>query len=261
MNIRLDNKTALVCGGSQGIGRAVALTFAEMGASVTVVSRNTENLQSVLVELKNASGAEHHIIAADSSEPESFVEKIAGAPRGFAYDILVNNSGGPPGGAVLSAHPEEMIKAYYQHIIAAHMLTQKLVPAMKNTGFGRIINIISMSVRTPIENLGVSNTTRGAMASWAKTLARELAPFGITVNNILPGNLRTGRLNSLIKNNAEKKNISIEEMEKQMIATIPAGRFGHPEEAGWLAGFLASDYAAYLTGISIPVDGGKIPCI
>lgn len=259
MIINLENKKVLVCGGSQGIGKAVAIQLAASGASVTVVSRNPDNLKPVLAELETVKKSGHRAIAADSSNPAAFIDAIS--QFGFGYDILVNNTGGPPMGALLNSTGEMLISAFHQHIVSAHLLTQKISEYMKKQGWGRIINIISMSVRTPIDNLGVSNTIRGAMASWAKTLSKELAPNGITVNNILPGNIRTGRLDSIIKINAEKNSKTIAEIESQMISTIPAGRFGNPDEAGWLAAFLASDYAAYITGSSIPVDGGKIPCI
>lgn len=259
MNISLKNKKALVCGGSQGIGKAISLQFARSGASVTVVSRSRDNLEAVYAELNSISSMPHEILSADSSNPQEYVDLIGAG--GFEYDILVNNTGGPAMGALLESPAGKLLDAFSGHILSSHLLTQKIAEYMMHNKWGRIINVISMSVRTPIDNLGVSNTVRGAMASWAKTLSNELASHGITVNNILPGNIMTGRLESIIKANAGRNKLSIAEVEKQMTSAIPAGRFGAPEEAGWLAAFLASDYAAYITGSSIAVDGGKIPCI
>ncbi len=175
--------------------------------------------------------------------------------------ILVNNTGGPPPGTVIEARPEEFTTAFAQHLICNQILVQAVVPGMQAAGYGRIINIISTSVKQPIAGLGVSNTIRGAVASWAKTLASELAPFGITVNNVLPGMTRTQRLDSLIASKAEKTGKTIEQITQEMIREIPAGRIGMPHEFAAAVAFLASPAASYITGINLPVDGGRTLCL
>ncbi len=259
MDLRLDGKNALVCGSSKGLGKAIAMQFAEMGANVTLVSRNEELLQKAVVELDKNGNQSHDYIAVDFSEPENVLAKVKEKMSGGKiYHVLVNNSGGPAPGPVFDAKPEDFLKAVKMHLITSQLLVKELVPGMKETGCGRILNVISISVKQPIDNLGVSNTTRGAMASWSKTLSRELAPYGITVNNLLPGQTKTERLDNLIANNAKEKGITVEEMQQQMLRLIPMGRFGKPEELGYAAGFLASDKAAFITGLSLHVDGGFV---
>ncbi len=257
MNLRLDGKNALVCGSSQGLGKAIALRLAEMGASVTLLARNEDALKTALSELSVILKQKHDFVSVDFSEPENAIQKIKSEiPPDKIYHILVNNAGGPQPGEINSAEFEHLRQAFNQHIIMSQLLVQLLLPEMKKAGFGRIINVISISVKQPIESLGVSNTIRGAMASWSKTLSRELAPYGITVNNLLPGHTRTTRLEALIGNRAKMKGVSIEEMGRSMIAEIPVGRFGKPEDIANAAGFLASEEASFITGINLPVDGG-----
>jgi 3-oxoacyl-[acyl-carrier protein] reductase len=182
-------------------------------------------------------------------------------PRLGPFHILVNNTGGPPGGMIADAMPEEFEGALSSHLLCSHILAQLLLPGMKDVGYGRIINIVSTSVRQPIPLLGVSNTTRAAVAAWAKTLSREVASFGITVNCVLPGATRTGRLESLMKTRAEAAGTTAQEEEQAWLNQIPAGRFGRPEELGQAVAFLASPAASYITGVSLPVDGGRIDCL
>ena len=258
----LQGKRALVCGSTQGIGRAIALHFADLGADVVLLARDPAALEVVADQLNTEIGQRHAFIVADFSYPDALrqtlVERISDIQP---LHILVNNTGGPPGGLIRDADENAFLEAFSKHLICNQILAQSLIPGMKQASFGRIINIISTSVRQPIPGLGVSNTIRGAVASWSKTLAGELAPFGITVNNILPGATETARLASIIDSNAEKLNISSEQAADDMKQTIPMGRFAEPLEIAQAAGFLASDWAAYITGISLPVDGGRLSCL
>ncbi len=258
----LNRKRAVVCGSSQGIGRAIAQQFAALGAEVLLVARDKAALQSVANNLDTSAGQIHRVIVADFSEPETLKESLAAALRDNApVHILVNNTGGPPGGTLQNAQTSEFLNAFSQHLICNQILVQTLAPGMKRLAYGRIINIISTSVKQPIEGLGVSNTIRGAVANWSKTLATELAPFGITVNNILPGATDTARLTSIIESNAAKLDQSTEQICEQMKSAIPMGRFAKPEEIAYAAGFLASDWGGYVTGINLPVDGGRTACL
>jgi 3-oxoacyl-[acyl-carrier protein] reductase len=258
MNLNLQQKQALVCGSTQGIGKAIALELAQMGASVTLVARNEEKLQDTLTELDQTAGQQHDYICADFSDPDDLAAKIQAyiATKPVVH-ILINNTGGPAGGPILEARLEEFKQAFSNHLICNHILVQAVAPLMKQAGYGRIINIISTSVKQPLPGLGVSNTIRGAVANWAKTLSLELAPFGITVNNVLPGATVTGRHTSLIEAKAQKTGQSIAEIEADLLAGIPARRFAAPAEVAAAAAFLASPAAGYINGINVPVDGGR----
>lgn len=262
MNIDLNKKRAIVCGSSQGIGKAIAMELATLGANVTLFARNEALLEKVRKELDHSSGQDHHILVADFSDTET----VKSAIKKYATDIrsihiLVNNTGGPAPGLAINDNAEKFKLAFDMHLINNQTLAQTLVPLMKAEHYGRIINVISTSVRVPIQGLGVSNTIRGAVASWAKTLSNELGEFGITVNNILPGLTQTTRLGSLIEKRANDAGMSVEEMTKKMKSAIPLKRFADPMETAALAGFLASPAAAYITGTSIRVDGGSTPSI
>lgn len=253
MHCRLDEKVALVGGASQGIGAAIAHQLARSGARVIVVARNQKKLEELI---ENLDGDNHEHYVCDFSSANQ-VASLAEWLRERPIDIVVNNTGGPPPGLVSTSTTDEFVAAMDMHLLASHRIMQAVLPGMKERHFGRFINIISTSVKIPIAGLGVSNTTRGAMASWAKTLSNEVAQYGITVNNILPGFVETGRLDALIQSKATKAGITTELMAQQMRDEIPAGRFGKARELGFLAAFLASDQAAYITGVSIPVDGGR----
>lgn len=262
MNIALNGKRALVCGSTQGIGLASAIQLADLGAEVTLGARDPDSLRIRRDELPAGGEQAHGVLAADWNDPDDLGRKVRGdiEERG-PFHILVNNTGGPPPGPVFEAGPEAFRTAFTRHLICNQILVQAVVPGMKEKAYGRIINIISTSVRQPIPNLGVSNTTRGAVAGWAKTLSNELASFGITVNNVLPGFTLTERLKSLLRTMAENAGVSEEEMHRRMKATVPAGRFAEPAEVAAMVGFLATPAAAYVTGVSVPVDGGKIAAI
>ncbi|MHC5003697.1 MAG: SDR family oxidoreductase [Planctomycetota bacterium] len=255
----LQGRRAIVCGSTQGIGRACAMRFAELGAEVTLLARDAEGLEAVRGALPAGHGRTHGAIQADFDDwqrvREQAVAHVAG--RGPVH-ILVNNSGGPPAGAALEATPEAYLAAFQRHLVCSQVLVQSLVDGMRDAGYGRIINIISTSVITPIKGLGVSNTIRGAVANWARTLASELGPHGITVNNILPGFTATGRLAELFRRKADRLGCTTREVEAQALATIPAARLGRPEELAAVAGFLASPAAAYVNGVNLPVDGGRL---
>jgi 3-oxoacyl-[acyl-carrier protein] reductase len=257
MNLDLSGKRALVCGSTQGIGKASAIELALLGASVTLVARNEQKLKAVLSELSTRDQQQHDYIVADFTFPEQLRQKIDMYARSNTIHILVNNTGGPPAGQAMSAQVEDFTKAFSSHLVCNHILVQALVPGMKKEKFGRIINIISTSVKIPIRGLGVSNTIRGAVANWSKTISVELAPFGITVNNVLPGASMTGRLESIIKGKAEKNGISFDAAKEEMVAEIPAGRISEPSEVAAAVAFLATPAAGYINGINIPVDGGR----
>jgi 3-oxoacyl-[acyl-carrier protein] reductase len=177
------------------------------------------------------------------------------------YHILVNNTGGPPGGKIVDAPEDDFVTAFSNHLLCNHLLTKLMIDGMKKDGYGRIINVISTSVKIPLHGLGVSNTIRGAVASWAKTMANELGEFGITVNNVLPGATQTERLKNIIDAKSTKQNLSTAEVEKEMLAEIPLRRFAKPDEIASAVAFLASPAAAYINGINVPVDGGRTGCL
>ena len=255
----LINKTALVCGSSQGIGRSAAIGLAKCGASIVLVARDKNRLNSVLDELPILNeNQRHEILVADFTDPSNLKVKIDRfVSSGKNADILVNNTGGPPGGPIKEADSQEFIDAFNQHLICNHILVQGLYPGMIENKYGRIINIISTSVKQPIEGLGVSNTVRGAVANWSKTLATELGPYGITVNNILPGATATERLTDILHNVAKKIDGTFEDAENMMKNVTPAKRFAQPEEIANAIVFLASPEAGYVNGINLPVDGGR----
>ncbi|CAM1353142.1 MULTISPECIES: SDR family oxidoreductase [Tenacibaculum] len=252
MNLNIQNKNALVCGSTQGIGKASAIGLATEGVNVTLIARNEEKLKAVLAELPKGN---HSYIVADFSNPSELKEKIEASNLNF--HILINNTGGPAGGPVFNAQLDEFERAFTQHLKCNHVLVQAVVPFMKEAGFGRIINVISTSVKQPLDGLGVSNTIRGAVANWSKTLANELGQFNITVNNVLPGATGTERLKEIINNKAAKTGLSVDEVSKNMMNASPAKRFAKPEEIANAVVFLASESASFINGINVPVDGGR----
>lgn len=260
MNTNLNSKHAIVCGASKGIGRATAMELAQLGAAVTLIARDAAALEQVRAAMQEP--ARHHVVAADFSDPRALSKIISDhlARHGTAQ-ILINNTGGPASGPATDATLEQFEKAFAQHLLCNHVLAQACLPGMKAAGYGRIVNVISTSVKQPIPGLGVSNAIRGAVAQWAKTLAGEVARFGITVNNVLPGATDTGRLKEIFAARAAKQNKPVEEILANEQATIPAGRFAQPEETAQAIAFLASPAAAYINGINLPVDGGRTGCL
>jgi 3-oxoacyl-[acyl-carrier protein] reductase len=261
MKIDLTGKTALVCGSSQGIGKSSAFALAECGARVILLARNKESLTITLEELQQKFPGNHAFEIADFSNTVEVKQVGIKIGEQYIVHILVNNTGGPPAGPANLANESDFILAFNNHLINNHNLMQAVLPGMKKANYGRIINVISTSVKQPLPNLGVSNTIRGAVANWAKTLANELGKYGITVNNILPGATETGRLTSIIDNKAKKLNTETTEITNYMLSEIPAGRFGKPEEVAYAISFLASPLASYINGINLPVDGGRTVCL
>lgn len=257
MNCSLDGKYAVICGSTQGIGLAIAEELALLGAHCTLLSRNEASLKEAVAKLDNGLGQQHGYIVADFSKPEQVKQAIAQHVKNTPVHILINNTGGPAPGPVVEATEESFLNTFNQHLICNHILAKAVVPSMKEAQFGRIVNIISTSVKIPLKNLGVSNTIRGAVASWAKTMSLELGQYNITVNNVLPGFTTTARLEGLVKNTAAGKDLSEEQVEKEMAAEVPMKRFGQPSEIAAVAAFLASPAASYVNGVSIPVDGGR----
>ena len=252
----LQGRRALVCGSTQGIGRAAAIELATRGATVTLFARDHAALERVRVALP---GTGHGILIADFGDNESVRGAAAAELRGRgAIHVLVNNTGGPPAGPIADASPDAFLTAFRAHLINNQILAQAVIPGMKEAGFGRIVNVVSTSVREPIAGLGVSNTVRAAVAGWAKTLSRELARFGITVNNVLPGYTKTSRLDALIATRAKSAGRGIDAIANEMLLQIPAGRFAESWEIAAAIGFLASPAGGYITGVSLPVDGGRI---
>jgi len=246
-----------VCGSTQGIGKASAIELASMGASIILVARNEEKLRIVQKQLDISRGQEHEYIVVDFSFPQELKKKVEEYVSSNVVEILVNNTGGPAAGLAIDSKPDDFVKAFSDHLLCNHILAQAVVPGMKTKKYGRIINIISTSVKIPIKGLGVSNTIRGAVANWSKTLANELGAYGITVNNVLPGSTMTGRLEEVISGKANKMGKSIDEIRMEMIQEIPVKRIGEPYEIAAVIGFLASPAAAYVNGVNIPVDGGR----
>lgn len=257
MNLSLAGKTALICGSTQGIGLAIATELAQLGAHCVLMARNESSLKTALVQLDISQNQHHTYIAADFSNPDEVKDLITAYTQSHTIHVLVNNTGGPASGPVTEAMEDEFLSAFNQHLICNHILAKAVVPGMKKDGYGRIINIVSTSVKIPLPNLGVSNTIRGAVASWAKTMANELGQYNITVNNILPGATRTQRLENIIHNNAAKANKAVDDVEQNMQKEIPMKRFAEAAEIAAVAAFIASPAASYVNGTSIPVDGGR----
>lgn len=259
MDLSLQGKTALICGSSQGLGLATAIELAALGATCILTARNEEKLKAAVAQLASDAGQPHRYIVSDFTDLEAVSDLAADIALEGAVHILINNTGGPAAGPILHASTTALADAFSQHVLCNQVLAQALVPGMIEAGYGRIINIISTSVKAPLKNLGVSNTTRWAVAAWAKTLANELAQHGITVNNVLPGSTLTDRLEKLFSAAAAARSVSPATVAEEWRNEIPMKRFGEAHEVAAMAAFLASPAASYVTGTSIAVDGGKTP--
>ncbi len=251
-------KRALVCGASQGIGQATAFELADLGLQVTLFARNRDRLQKLLGELP---GSGHDFLDADIQKRDFWQKELARRHFQNPYSVVILNSGGPRGGPISQALPEEFAEAMEKHLVANSVMVRLFLDSMKKQGFGRILTITSTSVRVPIPHLGVSNTVRSAVASWAKTLSLELAPYRITVNNVMPGFTNTPRLKSLIQTQADHLNKSYGDVEQSWKEKVPMKRFAEPSEIASLIGFLVSEKASYITGQSVAVDGGRLDCL
>lgn len=261
MDLDLTGKHALVCGGSEGIGRATALELAQSGADVTLLARRGEALRDTVASLPCNGSQQHAYVVADVAQSFELAQSVAALAAERPLHILVNNTGGPPGGAAHAADIAAYLDAFNKHLIANQILLQAVLPGMRAAQWGRIVNVISTSVYEPIANLGVSNTIRGAVASWAKTLSKELGADGITVNNVLPGYTRTQRLEQILAERSAATGKTPDEVAKGMLATVPAGRFAQAHEVAGMIAFLCSPAAAYVNGQSIAVDGGRMQSI
>ena len=255
MNLSLRNKRAVVCGSTQGIGKAIAEELSRQGVNLTLIARDKEALENVVKKLDTSLGQSHDYLCVDFSD-DNFENKISDLSS-LNIDILINNTGGPASGPITDANPDDFLLAFKMHLLNNQLLIKKVIDNMKKNSFGRIINIISTSVKAPIPGLGVSNTIRAAVANWAKTLSLELGPYGITVNNVLPGFTSTNRLKSLIKKKSTILGKSISEVESEMKKTVPLKRFGDASEVANAVVFLSSPAASYINGINLPVDGGR----
>jgi 3-oxoacyl-[acyl-carrier protein] reductase len=261
MNLNLTGKTAVVCGSTQGIGYAAATELASLGAHVVLVARNEEKLIQAVKSLPNNGSQQHSYLVADFQHPQSVQNAITEFAAKHTAHILVNNTGGPAPGPAIDSDIEAFRQAFNAHLINNHILVQALVPGMKAAGYGRIINVISTSVKQPLPNLGVSNTIRGSVANWSKTLAMELGQFNITVNNVLPGATETGRLEAIMQNKAQKTGLTPDDVKHEMSEEVPMKRLAKPEEVANAIAFLASPAASYINGINVPVDGGRTLCL
>jgi 3-oxoacyl-[acyl-carrier protein] reductase len=261
MDLNLTGRHALVCGASEGIGRAAARELALLGADVTLLSRRQDALDAAVAALPRAGGQRHRTLAADASRRDGLRAKVEALAAEAPVHILVNNTGGPPGGPASGADEASLLDAFGTHLLANHALMQVVAPGMRAAGWGRIVNVVSTSVYEPIVGLGVSNTVRGAVASWAKTLSRELGPHGITVNNVLPGYTETARIDQILRDRTAATGKSREDVIAAMLASVPAGRFAQPGETGGVIAFLCSPAAGYVNGVSLAVDGGRMNSI
>ena len=260
-NNALDGRHAIVCGASAGIGRSTALTLAAAGAELTLISRSADKLTALANECYNTGSPTVHVLPIDLEDGRAIDALIPAHLKEFGpVHILINNAAGPPSGPLLDATDDDFLKPLKRHLFAAQRMVKHCLPGMEELQHGRIVNIISTSVREPIANLGVSNTVRGAMAGWSKTLATELPPC-VSINNILPGFTNTGRLDSLAKQISETKGITPDDVRSTWLAGVPADRLIEPEETAAAIAFLCSDAGGAIRGVSLAVDGGRMRSI
>ena len=258
MKINLKDKKAFIGGSSKGLGYAVAKQLAVCGAMVTLVSRNEPLLKKNMIELKKLTGFNHNYIVVDYNDSEGYNKIITEFFKTNSVDILINNTQGPNAGDVLSVSESDYKNAFnllFQNTVNTSMAAIK---GMKKNNWGRIINMASVSVKEPLSYLALSNTIRSAVTSWGKTLSIESGKHNVTVNNILTGFFNTERLNQLNSEKAKKFNVSTDEVFDKMSEMVPLKRIGEPKEFGYLVAFLSSDFADYINGANIPIDGGLL---
>ena len=253
-------RTALICGASKGIGRATAHELAKQGHKLHLLARNSENLETTANECLNFGAKKVRIWPVNLEIADDLQFVLNKVLEKGPVEILINNASGPPAGPLIDASVDEMINGLNRHLFASHYCVQACIAGMIQKEWGRIINIISTSVKEPIENLGVSNTIRGAVASWSKSLNLEL-PGYITINNVLPGFTNTERLSSLSKQISEQRGITSEDVKEAWIKQVPLGRLIEPTETAAIIGFLCSELGSSIRGVSLPVDGGRLRSI
>jgi 3-oxoacyl-[acyl-carrier protein] reductase len=258
VDLSLKGRHALVCGASAGIGHAAAMELARLGATVSPLARSADKLATVAQNVVRAGAPAAHPIVADLEDRAALRAKVEGHLRAHGpVHILVNNQGGPPHGPLVEAKEEDFLKAYGRIQLASHLLVQLTLPGMRAAGYGRIVNVLSTSVREPIPGLGIGNTVRASMAAWSKTLSRELPP-GVTINSILPGYTETERLSELAGEMAKRSGRSPADVAAHWVAGTPEGRLGRPEELGAVIAFLCSPAASFVRGQALAVDGGRL---
>ncbi len=248
-------RAVIVCGGSKGIGASISRKLIEKGFRVICLSRSSGELSDLLTDMSN-----FRFLECDLSSSISREKVISELVMEENLWGLVNNASGPGAGSLQESSVDDFITAFNLHLFASAELTKSVVPIFQKNGAGRIVNIISVTAKVPIQKMGISNTLRGAMLNWSKTLSKELGPINITVNNVLPGYTETQRLIEVIDNVSKKDSVSREDYRRNLVNQIPLGRFGRPEEVAAVAVFLFSDEASFVSGASIPVDGGWTPC-
>ncbi len=259
MELGLGGKVALVAASSRGLGRAVAEELAREGCRLVLCARGEDALREAAAAMREAHGVEIVDVVADLGEPAGIARVLEAAASAFGrVDVLVTNTGGPPAGPFESHSAEAWRTAVRQNLESVVELSRGVLPGMKERRWGRIINVTSIAVKQPVDNLILSNSVRAAVTGFARTLANEVAPFGITVNNVMPGYTRTQRVDELAERNASLRGTSAADQLAVWEGQIPMGRLGEPAEFGAMVAFLASERASYTTGASIPVDGGWI---
>ncbi len=258
MNISLEGKKALVGGSSAGIGKAIAIQLAKSGASVTIMSRSENKLKAIVADLPTDKGQKHQYIKVDFTNFDSFKNIISEYFKSNSVDILVNNTQGPPAGSALDKSIDDYQAAFDLLFKTVVYTTELALEKMRANKFGRIINVSSVSVKEPLSYLVLSNSIRTAVTAWAKSLTMDVGPDNITINNTLTGYFNTERIEEIIRRKSAKTGISEADVRKTMESEVSVKRMGDPEEYANLVTFLASDLAGYISGINIPIDGGRL---
>jgi 3-oxoacyl-[acyl-carrier protein] reductase len=253
MDLGIAGRQAIVCASSRGLGRASATALAEAGCRVVINGRDAATLEATADEIRSSTGADVVAVVADVSTPEGQAALLAASPEA---DILVNNNGGPPPKPYTALDRDAILTGVVQNMVTPIELVQALLPGMIERRFGRIVNITSASVLTPLQGLGLSSGARAGLTAFLAGVAREVAPHGVTINHILPGAFDTDRIRKVLDSAAKTQGLSIDDLRSERAAAIPVGRFGEPDEFGKLCAFLCSAHAGYITGQNILIDGG-----